>query len=181
MRTFIIAIFLFFLASCGGPKEKVNTVAPATLPAGFFTEVSGKAVTVSEAKTLMAGKEVIVKGKIMGSLHPFVDNRAAFMIGDPEHLISCEVMGEEDHCSTPWDTCCEPKDKRKAHTLSVQVTDSDERVLKGRLKGQGKLNELTHVIIKGKVASSSTPDNHFINAESIEVLKTSPEADSHDH
>jgi hypothetical protein len=115
----------------------------------------------------------------MGSLHPFVENRASFLIGDPEKITSCEVMGEDDHCKTPWDTCCEsPKDIVKS-SLNIQVVDDQGRALKAGLKGKGGLKELVHVIVKGKVDANSSPEATIINAGAIQVMQMSHQGHTH--
>jgi hypothetical protein len=173
MKIILLAFGLMLLSSCGGPKEKAPAQSEVPLPSTLFSKVTHTPISVVEAKSLAAEKDVVVKGKIMGHRHPFVDNRASFLIGDPEKLVSCEVMGEDDHCSVPWDTCCEPKETIQHNTLNIQVVDQDGRVLKTGLKGKGGLIELAHVVVKGKLALTSTPEATIINAEVIQVIKTS--------
>lgn len=161
---------LLVLASCGSKKEGVQP-EQETLPMQLFSEVNETSLTTLEAKKVKAGDSVVVKGKVMGHIEPFVKGRASFIIGDLETITSCELMGDDDHCETPWDACCEGKKALRAGTLNIQVLNEQGRVIKADLKGKNGLKELSHVVVKGTVDSSSTEQATVINATSIQVIK----------
>ncbi len=75
-------------------------------------------------------------------------------------------MGDEDHCPTPWDACCEDPDKLARSRASVQLI-TDGIPISGTLKGVGGLSELDHIIVAGTVDPSSTADNLLINSTGI--------------
>ena len=81
---------------------------------------------------------------------------------------SCADKGP-DHCATPWDYCCEPKESLKVNIASVQVVDAGGKVMKADLKGQGGLDPLRRVVIEGKVASESSKESLVINATGVFV------------
>ena len=58
-------------------------------------------------------------GCIGGSKDPFVQGRAVFTIVDPT-IINCKAMGDEEHCPTPWDYCCEPRENLKKNIATIE-------------------------------------------------------------
>jgi hypothetical protein len=104
----------------------------------------------------------------MGSSKPFVEGRAAFILGDPELLTPCnEIPG--DSCETPWDCCCDTKEDKKAGIATIQITGPDGRVLKDNLEGVGGLAKLATVIVTGKVAEGSSAESLVLNATAVQV------------
>ena len=173
MKLLLTVTLSLFIWGCTkedkAPAEKVQT--ESTLPPSLFVnEKISNAVPVLEARKLKAGDKVTVQGKIMGNTNPFIENRSLFILGDPETLTSCDLM-PEDECPAPWDVCCETDKDIAAGTLSIQVVDSNGKVLKTGLEGKSGLKKLSTVIIEGVVASNSTADNMTINANKIFVSK----------
>ena len=150
--------------------QAVETEKIELISADSFGHIEAEeTLIVTQARNKNAGDSIIVKGKIMGAISPFVESRAMFIIGDPETITSCELMGADDHCKTPWDTCCEPKEKLAAGTISVQLVDEYGKVIKQGLQGQYGLDNLKHVVIQGKVSELSNADTMTIVAEKIMV------------
>lgn len=104
----------------------------------------------------------------MGSKSPFVDGRAAFIIGDDATLTSCDERPGET-CATPWDNCCDPPQLLRAGTATVQVVDESGRVIRHGLRTVGGLKELSRLRVAGVVAPRSTEDVFIINATAIQV------------
>lgn len=129
---------------------------------------SKPSATPKARNTFNAGEEVILTGLIMGVHHPFVEGRAAFVLGDEATLTPCDLK-ESDKCKIPWDTCCDPAAIRMAGTATIQVVDENGKLLKTGLKGINGLSELSRVTISGKVASNSSPDAFIVNAEKIYI------------
>lgn len=115
-----------------------------------------------------AGEPVTISGRVMGRLHPFVDGRAAFVIGDPELLTPCDEK-PGDNCPTPWDTCCDTAEAKREGTATIQIIGDDGRVLPASLRGVHGLVELSTVTINGMIAEASDGDSLIINASSIHV------------
>lgn len=121
------------------------------IPKGFFAKEPPKdaadpAVIKTTAKI---GDIIAVRGRIGGSKSPFVDGRAVFsVIGNG--LKPCNA-NPADQCATPWDYCCDPKDRIITNSVTVQVLDAQGQILKTNLKGRHQLKELSEVVVTGKV------------------------------
>ena len=175
MKHLIIALSLttFLFTSCKEqanhtPSQEKVSIVEETLPANLFSDVSGEAISVTDAKAKKTGEEVIISGKVLGARQVFVDNRASFIIGNPDVLTSCDIR-HGDNCKSPWDVCCEAPKDVQANTINVQVLGANDKILKANLEGKGDLNKLSHVIVKGKVSDQSSDAVTIINAESIQV------------
>ena len=160
------------LVSCGEKSTETTAGAAVSEPSPALSAVLA-APPAGEAKSIVAirstakpGDEITISGLIMGSKNPFVDGRAAFILGDPDVLTACnEVPGDE--CETPWDACCDsPEDKKRA-TATIQIVDAGGRVLKEPIEGVGGLQNLSKVTVTGKVAEGSSADLLIVNASAI--------------
>src|SRR5438128_4021300 len=105
-----VALAFVFALGCGrGPVPAVNNNAASTAIDESYllaSEPTGAKGVSDIRKEAADGDEVLVVGRIGGSIKPWVDGRAAFMIVDPS-LKSCRDA-EGDSCPTPWDYCCTP-------------------------------------------------------------------------
>ena len=177
MKTPWILALGCLLVSCkekSAPEAATLPGAPAAAPSAELTVVlaaapAGEAKAIHIARTTAKpGDEITVSGRIMGNSEPFVEGRAAFILGDPELLTPCnEIPG--DSCETPWDCCCDTKEDKKAGIATIQITGSDGRVLKQGLEGVGGLAKLAKVTVTGKVAEGSSADSLVVNATAIQV------------
>jgi hypothetical protein len=128
------------------------------------------AINVKTARaTLKPGDKAVVFGQIGGLTEPFLDGHAGFVMGDTD-IEFCDEMGD-DHCSKPWDACCEDPDLLKVSRASVQFVDDSGDVIAQGMEGFAGLAGLSHVIVTGEVASTSTPDNLIINANGLYIQK----------
>lgn len=167
-------IAALFLSACTESETTVSveTTAPDPALEKFFTEEAlPEAQSIHVARTTAKpGDEVTLKGELMGRGKVFVDGRAAFILGDPEKLTTCDKM-PGDSCPTPWDACCDSKELKRIGIASIQILGEDGRVLSGELKGTKGLKELSTVTLTGVVDESSTGENFVINASKIHVSK----------
>ncbi len=155
----------------GGPPSFADASAKAELPAGLFLEQApGNAKDVGELKgdSDTAG-DVVVHGRIGGRRDPFVAGRAMFMLADLE-MPTCDER-HEDECPTPWDYCCEPKDKLLASTATVQVVGADGRPLAIGLNGRNGLKPQARVVVSGRVSKRDADNVLVIDATGIFVQK----------
>ena len=177
MRTPLILAAVCLFASCkekSTPAATANPGAPAAVPGAEVAAILA-AAPAGEAKaihvirtTAKPGDEITLSGRIMGNSTPFVEGRAAFILGDPELLTPCnEIPG--DSCETPWDCCCDTKEDKKSGIATIQITGPDGRVLKDGLEGVGGLVNLATVTVTGKVAEGSSSDSLVVNATAIRV------------
>ncbi len=162
------------LASCKKEESAANSTSTSSTkgPSQALSQVLGNSPT-GEAKpihlirtTAKPGDEITVSGKIMGNASPFVEGRSVFILGDPEVLTACNE-DPSDKCTTPWDACCDSKEDKKRGTATVQVVDTDGRVLKEPIEGFGGVVKLAFVTVSGKVAEGSSADLLIINAQAI--------------
>jgi hypothetical protein len=173
MKTKLILAAACLLASC---QEKSTSAAPkaspdpsAELSKVLATAPAGEAKAIHVARTTAKpGDEVTLSGRIMGSKKPFVEGRAAFIVGDPEVLTPCNEM-PGDNCETPWDACCDSAEEKKTGIATIQITGTDGKVLAEGVEGVGGLKNLATVVVSGKVAPGSSADALIVNATALQV------------
>jgi hypothetical protein len=163
------------LASCGKKEASVTAPtdqAPSTaLSAVLAAAPTGEPKSIHLIRTTAKpGDEITISGKIMGSEKPFVEGRAAFILGDPEVLTPCNE-NPGDGCTTPWDACCDSPEDKKRGTATIQIVGADGRVLKESVEGVGGLENLATVTVTGKVAEGSSADLLVVSAEGIRVAR----------
>ncbi len=175
--TYLLFATVALLASCKEkPESDAATAKPAAetsaaLQAVLAAAPKGEPQSIVNAKTTAKpGEEITITGRIMGSSSPFVDGRAAFILGDPGVLTACSD-NPGDECETPWDNCCDSKEDKKRGTVTVQIIDADGRVLKEPVEDVGGIKKLATLTVTGKVAEGSTADLLILNATAIQVVK----------
>lgn len=159
---------LILVTTACSPSGEELTVSEANhaVEALLLSEAPVDSLSVFEArKQAQPGAPIQVTGQIGGTLHPFVQGYASFVLADPS-LEFCDEMGD-DHCSTPWDACCEDPDKLKSMRIYVQFLDSTGIPIQSNLKESIGIKELDQVTVVGTVAESSTSTNTIINATSL--------------
>lgn len=173
-RLSLILSALLPIAFTACEKEAASpqaATAPAVSLASYFTESApADPQQIGTVRTsAKPGDTVTVSGLVMGREHPFVEGRAAFIIGDPTKLTPCNKM-PDDHCKTPWDACCDSPELKKENTATVQIAENG-RVLKQSLKGEHGLKELSAVTLTGTVDKASTPEALIINATALHIAE----------
>ncbi len=130
-------------------------IPKASLPAGFFLRSApeGKIEELSALKkagSVKAGDSVILRGRVGGSVRPFVAGRAVMtLVGSA--LKACNEKAD-DACKTPWDYCCDTREEILANSATIQVVDDKGQILRTDLKGRRGLGELATVTVVGTVA-----------------------------
>jgi len=144
--------------AASGAGEAGETVAAATLPASLFlAEAPEGAVPITELKeTASEGDEVVVRAVIGGRVDPIVSGRASAAIVDAGLENIC--VSDDDHCPTPWDYCCAPRDALTANLATMQVLDDTGRVLAADMSKQ--LPPLSTVTLRGVVGPR--PDSQVL-------------------
>jgi hypothetical protein len=172
--TCLLIASAILLTSCGkkAPQTaaEVSPSAPSpALAAVLAASATGEATSIAAIRsTAKPGDTITISGKIMGSAKPFVDGRAAFILGDPAVLTPCNE-NPDDQCTTPWDNCCDSKEDKKRGTATIQIIDAEGRVLKESIQGVGGLQNLADVTVTGKVAEGSSADLLIVNASAVGV------------
>ena len=161
-----VLTFALVLTGCGqsGTAEREGSNAG---PAAWLidSEPAG-ALAVAEAKSqVQAGDEVVVRGRIGGRVNPMSDDSPVFTIMDLS-VPHCGQMGEEDHCPTPWDYCCETAESKRANAATVQVVDAQGSPVGDKLAASG-LNNLDEVVLVGTVGPRPNQDVLMIRATGV--------------
>jgi hypothetical protein len=173
MKTILLLFTALLLSACGSqtpaPESGTEPVDPAIQ--SVFTPVSSdtEPLPIPQARAEKApGDSVVLEGRIMGVMEPFVEGRSAFVLGDNSVITPCSDM--EMSCDTPWDACCDPNDVRVDGTATIQIVDADGRVLRQGLEGVNGLTKLASVRVGGTLNPASSPQSLIVNATSIELL-----------
>ena len=172
--TLCLALLAATLVSCTETKPTVDVEAPsasAELKAVFVDRIAEEASPIHLAReTVQPGDVIVLKGQVMGADEPFVEGRAAFVLGDRDKLTPCNER-PDDHCKTPWDVCCDTKEALREGTATIQVVGEDGRTLKEDIEGVSGLKKLTKILVKGEVAEQTAPGNLVINAKAIQIVE----------
>ena len=173
-QALLIPLALVLLAGCSKQTSTSSPAEPSTAGSAL-DKVVGQEVAQTEDMSIVSvkpnakeGDTITVEGKVMGTLHPFVDHRAVVMIGDESTITSCDLM-DDDHCQTPWDACCDAPELRTAGMITVQVVDANGKVVAQGLKGVAGLKELSRVRVRGTVATIGG-GALVLNASAIQLL-----------
>ena len=171
-RYTIIALTALALASCQSKDDDSTAAqqpASAELTAIIDAKVDGDAQDIHVIRqTAKPGDTITIKGRIMGNDNPFVEGRAAFILGDSEVITACSDRAS-DGCSTPWDTCCDTPEDIKRATATIQIINADGRVLKEGIEGVAGIEKLAKLLVTGTVAEGSTAERLVINATAIDL------------
>lgn len=158
-KILLTATALLVIAGCGGDdSQSTASQAPAApetdLSRLFLAEAPAEPVTVAElAAAPQPGAAIAVSGQIGGTVEPFGKGYAVFFLAD-ESLMFCDEMGDDDHCPTPWDACCEDPDKVAANRVLVRFSGEDGEILPVSLKGARGLAGLDRVTVAGTVQTA---------------------------
>ena len=159
-----LGVLLLTLPACGGDGAEAPT-ASASLPESYFSATVNAdpldVVDLREASSV--GSEVTVQGKVRDLFES-----AAFTLAD-HSLVSCADMGDDDHCKTPWDYCCEDPDALVAGTVVVEFREG-ERVRKEKVRGFHGLDNLSRVVVTGELTEDSV-GNLSVIASSLHIEK----------
>ena len=158
LRTSALAATLI-LSACGDSPEPSSAVpaesdSPQSLAGLFLDSAPANPTPVGEiVESGTPGETVTAIGRIGGAVDPFGEGYAIFFLAD-DSLLFCDEMGD-DHCTTPWDACCEDPEKVSTHRLLVQIPDDSGEVLPVSLKGKQGLDGLDEVIVTGTLETAA--------------------------
>lgn len=148
----------------------LSTEAASSVFDPFFAAIPPEgAVEIHEARTSAEpGAEITLRGRVMGRVRPFVDGRAAFVLGDTTLLTPCNEK-PDDPCETPWDVCCDSAEAKRKGTATIQLLGEDGRVISQPLRGVNGLVELSTLTVHGTVADGSSEDALIVNATALHL------------
>ena len=166
MRTGIVvtlgALTLGMIVGCSDRSGPESTSSNDT--GWMLGEEPAGAVSVVEAKaTAKEGETVVVRGRIGGRKTPISSESPVFTIVNLE-VPHCGQMGEEDHCPTPWDYCCETPEDLRANSATVQLVGDGESAIDPTAGGLAGLDE---VVVVGTVGPRPSQDVLTIRATSV--------------
>ena len=151
--TSVFAIVLLMIGSFVGCSETRTEARQSSYDASKFvltTEPEGGKNVIDVRESSSDGEEIVIIGRIGGSVNPWVDDRAAFSIVDSSLLACSDEKGEGESCSckTPWDYCCET-DKLPGAMVLVKFVEGDGSVVCHDARATFGLKELQTVVIRG--------------------------------
>lgn len=149
------------------PTDDASTsiALPETL---FLAQAPTGIQSIAQLKEdVKAGDEVVVKAVIGGRKNAFVANRAVMTVVDA--TLGNKCLGEDDHCATPWDYCCEPAEDLVPQMATVQINGAGTSPLKVDLTNISQFKPLNTLVIKGTVAPRPDKSTLVINATGIFV------------
>lgn len=115
---------------------------------------------VSELRSLGDGASVVLRGDVADFAR--VEGKAVLTVFD-HSLLSCDEMGEDDHCPTPWDFCCEDGDKITLGSTTVEFRE-EGRLVSASLEGLHGLDYLSDVVVEGKLSIDEAGNTRVIAA-----------------
>lgn len=148
LTTPLLLTLPLLVTACGGEVAAPDAEEPAgaTLPESYYApDAPADAVDVTTLRSLESGAQVAVRGEVKD----FVDGYAAFSLAD-HALTNCAEMGDDDHCATPWDFCCEDPAALKRGVASVEFRDGGQPVA-GSVQGFHGVDHLTDVVVTGEL------------------------------
>jgi hypothetical protein len=171
MRTKMLIVTLTAAALAAGctkeedPSPSEAAAPTDTAPTWLLASAPADALEVAAAKqTVAEGDEVVLHGRIGGRTDPMSTETGMFVMMDVA-IPSCADM-EEDHCTTPWDYCCEPSDSLAENAATVLLVDESGKQIETDLHEAG-LSPLDKVIVVGTVGPRPDPDVLTIRATAI--------------
>jgi len=151
MKTLTLpTLLLSVLAACGARSTTIVAPPPASPDATKLVLATppGAALSVVDAKQKGARPEVVVTGRIAD----VVKGRFAFTIMDLA-VPYCGETNKEDHCKTPWDYCCESKERIAANSLFVEARGADGKPI--ATPALPDLRLLDKVAVKGAIEADA--------------------------
>jgi hypothetical protein len=146
--------------------EPTATPSPELKPLVAEGNAPAGAIGVAKARqTTKSGDNIVMVGRVKD----FVDGKAMFTMMDSSIPSCADEPG--DTCSTPWDYCCEPKDKITSNSATVKLVKAGtEEVLPGTIQGVNSLDHLTTVVVEGK-ADRDDAGNLVVAANKVYLKK----------
>jgi hypothetical protein len=152
-------------ASPAQPTAESAAALPSTL---FLKKAPEGAVEVAAAKkSVKPGDDVVVRGRVAGSVDPLAPNRAILTLLD-NGVPTCE-KSPMDKCPTPWDACCESRETLQASTATIQIVDSGGKPIKTTLRGLNGIEPMKEVTVVGKVRDAGGANTLVIDATGVYV------------
>jgi hypothetical protein len=144
----LAAILTIACLGCQGGSDSPSGAGPsAAAQAYLLSDEPAGARQVADVKAASkTGEEVVLVGKIAGSMEPFVKDVAAFTLVD----LAVPHCPPEEGCPTPWDCCCH-FDEAQAKQAMIQVVDNEGNPVSTDARELFGVQGLSEVVVQGKV------------------------------
>lgn len=158
VRIAVTGTLLLAVAGCGQSPAPEKSVSSNTAKLSVSApSAEGEKLLLKESpvepqdviaarEAVADGDDVVVEGRIGGSVDPWFEGRAAFHIVD-RSLVPCNER-PGDGCTTPWDYCCDT-DRLKASKATVKFVDAQGNTLPTDARQLLGLKELQTVVVQG--------------------------------
>ena len=78
-------------------------------------------------------------------------------------------MSDDDHCSVPWDYCCESRDAMKTGMATIRILNSDGRPIAATAEGSGGLEASKFIVVEGMISGQNDEGLFIVDASRIWV------------
>ena len=175
--SFILLAAAIIISAIGCDQRSEDNSLPSTsivsIPESVLLKTKPEgSVSISQARnSAKPGDTIVVSGEIGGRKNDtFSPTLSTFFLADSDAIMNCIKKHGSDGCPTPWDYCCEPKEKVIASIAFIQFKSQEiGKVATQSFRGWNGLKELSQVTIKGTVDSTSSPNAIIINLEGIYI------------
>ncbi len=170
----VVAFSGLMLTACGNERSSESSSSSSTAgtpssPAWVLTSAPSEWREIGEAKqNAQQGEQIVLRGRIGGRVKPMTEGSPAFVMMDAS-IPSCADK-EDDHCSIPWDYCCETPETIAANIATVIVVDESGNPVSSELTSAG-LEPLDEVIVVGTVDARPNQSVLTIRATGIHRKK----------
>jgi hypothetical protein len=132
-----------------GCSQATNESADVAVASDFVLKQEPAAAQEVKAVHEGAGEgtEVVLVGRIGGSVDPWIKDRAAFTVVDNSLQACSDMPGDE--CVTPWDYCCATDQLPSAIAL-IKVVDASGKLVPTDARQLLGVKELDRVVVHGK-------------------------------
>lgn len=153
------------LAACS-KSERTASSSSSAPPTWLLASEPTDARTIAEVKAAAKeGDAVVMRARIGGRKTPISANSAAFTVMDLA-IPHCGQLGDDDHCNTPWDYCCETPETIQANAATVQLV-GPEGAPTTHTPLEAGLAPLDEIIIVGTVGPRPDPSVLTIRATGV--------------
>jgi hypothetical protein len=142
---------LGLLAGCSrdnsaGPRAAESDAAGKKY---LLAEEPAGAKSVTELrKSAKDGDDVVIVGRIGGEQKPWIEGKAGFLIVDCSLKACSDIDG--DGCETPWDYCCESKEKITNGLATIKFLDEHGKTIDADARKFLGVDVLNTVVVRGK-------------------------------
>ena len=146
-------------------SQSGNATQSQSQPTWMASEAPADAMDIFAVKqSAQEGDLVVIRGILGGRKEPISKDNAMFVLIDSSVDNPCTIG--DDHCPTPWDYCCTPKEAITEGMATVLLVDENGAPLALNLEQHG-LRPLDRITVTGTVGPRPAPQVLTIQATSL--------------